>query len=136
MAFNAMAPSEFLRSIDAFVYYHHSNWVEGFGRTALEAIEAEVPAILAPHFAETFGGAALYATPEQVTPFLQKLDRRRHELREWAAFARELAEEAFGPQRILDVYDCLASTGAGPAERHRGCRACAEGPAASCTPGA
>ena len=110
MPFNAMQPSEFLRSIDAFVYYHHSNWVEGFGRTALEAIAAGVPCILPPHFAETFGGAALYATPAQVTPFLEKLDERKPELGEWATFARELAEEAFGPQRILDVYDCLANT--------------------------
>ncbi len=72
MAFNAVPPSEFLRSIDAFVYYHHTNWVEGFGRTTLEAIAARVPCILAPDFAETFGGAALYATPAQVTRFLQK----------------------------------------------------------------
>ncbi len=90
--------------------------MEGFGRTALEAIAAGVPCILPPHFAETFGGAALYATPAQVTPFLQKLDERRPELGEWAAFARELAEEAFGPQRILDVYDCFANTAAGTAE--------------------
>ena len=106
--FNAVEPERFLRTIDAFVSYHHSNWVEGFGRTVLEAIASGVPCVLPPSFIETFEGAALYAAPENVTLFLQRLDDRRPELKAWAKFAHRLVQGSFGPQRIIEIYEALS----------------------------
>ena len=110
LPFNSVTPTAFLGTIDAFVYYHHSNWVEGFGRTILEAIAAAVPCILAPGLAQSFGGAALYARPDQVTAYLKKLDCRRDELHKWAQIAYGAVQEVFGFNRIQDIYQTLIKT--------------------------
>jgi hypothetical protein len=41
---------EFLESIDFFVYYHHKDRVESFGRVIMEAMFAGAVAILPPSF--------------------------------------------------------------------------------------
>ena len=53
--FNAMPAERFLGMIDFFVYFHHSRWVEAFGRTIIEAMASGALAILAPHFRALFG---------------------------------------------------------------------------------
>jgi hypothetical protein len=63
--FNAMPAARFLGTIDFFVYFHHSRWVEAFGRTIIEAMASGAPAILPPHFRPLFGDAALYAEAEE-----------------------------------------------------------------------
>ena len=67
-AFNEADPADFLRTIDFFVYYHHPDWVEGFGRCTAEALASGAVAILPPHFQSTFKEAALYREPEEVIP--------------------------------------------------------------------
>jgi hypothetical protein len=57
---------EFLESIDFFVYYHHKDRVESFGRVIMEAMFAGAVAILPPSFEEVFGDAAVYAQPDEV----------------------------------------------------------------------
>ncbi len=115
--FNEVEPKEFLNSIDVFVYYHHSNWVEGFGRTIPEAIAAGLPCILSPALSPTFGGVALYASPERVGSLLDQLDSRRDELVQWVEFTRRTANDAFGLHRLADVYtnlsEVISSTGRG-----------------------
>ncbi len=56
----------FLASLDFYVYYHDEKWSEAFGRTILEALAVGLVVILPPHFETIFGGAAIYATPDQV----------------------------------------------------------------------
>ncbi len=62
--FGAMAPAQFLADLDAFVYFHHPDLTEAFGRTILEALVARVLAVVPRHFEPLFGDACLYATPE------------------------------------------------------------------------
>lgn len=62
--FGSMEPAEFLSHLDVFVYFHHKDWVESFGRTIFEAMATGVPVILPQSYASVFGDAALYATPE------------------------------------------------------------------------
>lgn len=64
--FNAIPPMEFLQSIDFFVYYHHKDWVESFGRVIMEAMFAGAVVILPPSFGTVFGAAAIYAEPDEV----------------------------------------------------------------------
>ena len=40
LPFGAVSPREFLDGLDAFVYFHHPDLIEAFGRTILEAIAA------------------------------------------------------------------------------------------------
>ena len=53
LAFNAMPPARFLATIDFFVYFHHSRWVEAFGHTIIEAMASGAVAILPPHFRDS-----------------------------------------------------------------------------------
>ena len=66
LPFGAVDPAEFLSGLDAFVYFHHRDLDEAFGRTILEALAADVPAIVPRHFEATFGDACLYAEPHEV----------------------------------------------------------------------
>ncbi|NWO07379.1 MAG: hypothetical protein HLX50_17330, partial [Alteromonadaceae bacterium] len=54
---------EFLKSLDFFVFYQHTDAVEAFGRSILEAIAANLVVILPPHYEPVFGRAAVYAFP-------------------------------------------------------------------------
>jgi hypothetical protein len=71
--FGAMPAREFLAGIDVFVYFHHPDLVEAFGRTVLEALASGAVVIVPPHFEPLFGAACLYAEPEDVVPGVQRL---------------------------------------------------------------
>jgi hypothetical protein len=73
LAFGAVDPAEFLSGLDAFVYFHHRDLGEAFGRTILEALAADVPAIVPRHFEATFGTACLYAEPHEVIAIARAL---------------------------------------------------------------
>jgi hypothetical protein len=95
LAFGAVDPAEFLAGLDAFVYFHHPDLTEAFGRTILEALAAGVPAVVSPHFEPLFGDACLYATPDTALDTVRALladddARRRH-----IARAAQLVEERF-----------------------------------------
>jgi len=64
-AANEMDVRTFLNSIDFFVYHQHVDAYDAFGRAVLEALAAGCVAILPRNMEETFGDAALYATPEE-----------------------------------------------------------------------
>lgn len=64
--FGGMSAREFLAGIDVFVYQHHPDLVEAFGRTVLEAMAAGVPAVVPPTLRALFGDAAWYAEPHEV----------------------------------------------------------------------
>ena len=48
--FGSLDVVDFLRSIDVFVYFHHPNWVESFGRVIAEAMASGLPTILPTSF--------------------------------------------------------------------------------------
>lgn len=100
--FGAVEPAEFLRSIDFFVYFHHPEWVEAFGRTVAEAVASGAVAILPEHFRATFGEAALYRTPEEVVPTVRELHSDWERYRLQSSLGRKHVERRFGPKPYLD----------------------------------
>lgn len=70
---DAMPVSDFLYSLDYFVFFQHSQAVEAFGRAVLEALAAGVVVILPRQFERVFGEAALYADPSEVRGIIQEL---------------------------------------------------------------
>ncbi|RKL68038.1 glycosyl transferase family A [Salipaludibacillus neizhouensis] len=64
--FDEISPKDFLKDVDFFVYYTHSDWIESFGRVIIEALAAGVPVIISPEYKALFKEAALYAEPEEV----------------------------------------------------------------------
>jgi hypothetical protein len=82
-SFGTISPREFLRSIDFFVYFHHREWIEAFGRAIAEAIACGCVALLPHYLRATFGPAAIYCRPEEVAGIVRRLHA------DGAAFGRQ-----------------------------------------------
>ena len=78
--FGSLPPERFLAGIDVYVYYHHPQLIEAFGRSVLEALASGAPTVLPPHFEVSFGDAAIYAEPGDVMNHVRALhgDRARY----------------------------------------------------------
>ncbi len=71
--FDSIAPADYLRGLDVFVYYPDPGLDEAFGRAIIEAMAAGVPAILPHRFQTLFGGAALYGEPHEARDIVMRL---------------------------------------------------------------
>jgi glycosyltransferase involved in cell wall biosynthesis len=71
--FDSVSAEEFLSEIDVFVHFHHSTYIEEFGRNIAEAMASGVPCVLPAEYTEIFGDAALYAEPDGVASTVQRL---------------------------------------------------------------
>jgi glycosyltransferase involved in cell wall biosynthesis len=100
--FGSMQPKDFLASLDVFVYFHHPDWVEPFGRNIFEAMTVGVPVITAPHFKSLYRDAAIYAHPAEVQEKIEELmqDDELHERQ--VQKARAFIIDTFGYQRHLE----------------------------------
>lgn len=78
--FDSVPVEEFVEGIDIFVHYHHSRYIEEFGRNIAEAMAKGVPCVLPPDYEETFHDAAAYAEPNEVERTVRELwaDRDRY----------------------------------------------------------
>ncbi|MFP4150070.1 MAG: hypothetical protein ACLFV0_11340 [Nitriliruptoraceae bacterium] len=94
--FGALPPARFLAGLDVYVYQHHPDWVEAFGRSILEALASGLPTVLPPHFAPLFGEVPRYATPAEVQAEVRLLHEDRGAYRAAAEAGIALAEERFG----------------------------------------
>ncbi|MGO1226980.1 MAG: hypothetical protein ACTMH5_09120 [Brachybacterium sp.] len=64
--FGALSPQEFLADIDFWVYFHHHNWLEAYGRAIMEALWSGAVVILPEYLRVTYGDAAIYCEPSDV----------------------------------------------------------------------
>lgn len=105
----------FLHSLDAFVYFHSSRWVEAFGYSVLEALACGLPVILPESFRPLFEDGALYTMPQGVTQCLgllaadQRMQRRQRESA-LAVVRRRFAITQFAP-RLKDQFGLTARRG-------------------------
>jgi glycosyltransferase involved in cell wall biosynthesis len=109
--FGAKDVVEFLREIDVFVYFHHPDWIEAFGRVIVEAMAAGLPVVLPPHFEPLLGDAALYCEPEGVADILDQLRDPEFYLQR-SKVSRDTAERRFSTQVHLDRLHALGATAA------------------------
>jgi UDP:flavonoid glycosyltransferase YjiC (YdhE family) len=105
--FGEMDPREFLAQLDFFVYYHHPNWLEAFGRNILEALASGLPAVLPAHFQPLFGDAAIYSEPADVSSVVNHLYADRSAYEDVVARADAFVREKFGHsahrRRLLEL---------------------------------
>lgn len=71
--FGAIEAHEYLAELDVFAYFPHSQRIEAFGRTIVEAMLAGVPVLLPRAFAATFGELPIYCEPHQVAGIVRAL---------------------------------------------------------------
>lgn len=64
--FGALSPQEFLADIDFWVYFHHPDWLEAYGRAIMEALWSGAVVILPEYFRTAYGDAAVYCEPSDV----------------------------------------------------------------------
>jgi Glycosyltransferase family 28 C-terminal domain len=96
--FNAIPPERFLSMVDFFVYFHHSAWVEAFGRTIIEAMASGAVAILPRHFEALFGEGAIYAEPQEVRARVRELHADRRAFQRHSRAGSALVAQRFGPR--------------------------------------
>ena len=96
LPFGSVTAQEFLGGLDAFVYFHHPDLTEAFGRTILEAIAAGVPAVVPDHFEPLFGEACLYATPDTAIDTVRTLVADPDARRQHVHLACDIAHQRFG----------------------------------------
>ncbi|MDO5493964.1 MAG: hypothetical protein Q4F53_10205 [Nesterenkonia sp.] len=99
--FGGEDPMRFLQRIDFWVYMHHPDLKEAFGRAAMEALAAGCVAVMPPYMEELFGDAALYATPQQVTGIVDALWKDPERFLAQSRRAQEFAR-SFTPQMHIE----------------------------------
>jgi UDP:flavonoid glycosyltransferase YjiC (YdhE family) len=110
LPYDSVKPSDFLSTIDFFVYYHSKSWIEAFGIVIAEAMAAGALCVLPPYMRENFGEAAIYAVPGKVKSELIKLHRNERAYAEQTRWARRHVQQAFSQdnfQALLAEFDLL-----------------------------
>lgn len=113
--FGTLDPATFLAGLDVFVYQHHPDLVEAFGRTVLEALAAGVPAVVPATLASTFGDACRYASPDEVRGVVTELCRDPEAWRAQVTRGRAVVAERFSPTAHVERLTALI--GAPPRRR-------------------
>lgn len=105
--FGSLDVSEFLRSLDFYVYFHAPQWIEAFGRSILEAAATGLVVILPDHFRPLFGPAAIYGCETEVTALIDEMTGDPARYRMQARRARDHVARTFGLAAFRERLDTL-----------------------------
>ncbi|MBB3667243.1 glycosyltransferase [Garicola koreensis] len=94
--FGAEDPQRFLARVDFWVYMHHPQWREAFGRAIIEALAAGCVVVLPPYLRDIFADAAVYTEPAGVQTTVTEFWQSRQMFLEQSRRAQQFAAQ-FGP---------------------------------------
>jgi UDP:flavonoid glycosyltransferase YjiC (YdhE family) len=99
--FNQITPRALLEQIDHYVYFHHSEWFETFGRNIAEALSSGAVVYLPRYLERTFGEAALYAEPGEVADMVEMMAQDRKAFRVQSRRGRRMIGKMYGPANFV-----------------------------------
>lgn len=70
--FDSIPVSDFLETLDFFIHYTHTDYIEEFGRNVMEAMVAGRVVMLPHSYEDVFGDSAIYVKPEEVESTILK----------------------------------------------------------------
>lgn len=109
LEFDSVGVQSFLKELDFFMHFTHSEYIEEFGRNVMEAMAAGVPVILPERFREVFGDAAVYCSPGSVASTVKSLwnDPETYEAQSAAGLAYVARTQAAGtiPARLRGAVE-------------------------------
>ncbi|NLS10055.1 glycosyltransferase [Nesterenkonia sp. MY13] len=100
LPFGAAKPADFLQGVDFWVYMHHPEWKEAFGRAIIEALAAGCVVILPTYLKAVFGEAALYSDPAGVSKLIDRISNDEEAYLAQSRLGQEFALN-YGPARHL-----------------------------------
>lgn len=108
LPFSFESVDTFLSELDFFVYFHSDAWSEAFGRVVIEAMAAGVPVILPAYLRDSFGEAALYCKPHEVTELIERLvghqSRYEQQVKRGHAFVARYSHRSF-VERLSRLFE-------------------------------
>lgn len=99
--FGSIGVSEFLNTIDVFVYFPSENLNEAFGRVIVEAIYSGVPCVLPERFKQLFGDLCFYCKASEVEAIVLSIMSNACELTKHCDYARRKAICLYGEGTLL-----------------------------------
>jgi glycosyltransferase involved in cell wall biosynthesis len=107
LPFGSVEVADYLSTLDVWVYFHGSDWVEAFGRAVLEAAASGLPVVVPPAFRELFGPACIYCEPDHVLDVLTELRSNDVARGVQAARARKHIAQHYGIQNYVERLEAL-----------------------------
>lgn len=104
---NYMTPQKFLKTLDFYVFFQHSNAVEAFGRSILEAIASGLVVILPDKFRPVFGEAAVYATADQTVDVIREFYQNRSKYVHQVQKSRKFVQANFSYSSYCGQIDSM-----------------------------
>lgn len=99
LPFGSVPPSEFLKSVDFWIYFHHTDLTESFGMSIIEAMASGAVCILPAYMEPMFGQGAVYCEPESVRGVVNDL---------WSDKDRYFEQSQRGVNLVRDLYSVEA----------------------------
>ncbi len=110
--FGEVEPKTFLRAIDFFVYFHHPQTIESFGRAAAEAAASGCVLVLPKYLQRTFQNGAIYCDPPDVANVVRGLHSDRESYARQSKAGYEFVRQNHNPIYMLNlVQDILQGVG-------------------------
>ena len=71
--FDSLDVYTFLDNLDFLMHFPHEDYIEEYGRVAMEAMALGIPVLLPHKFASTFGEAGIYCRPQEVPRIIRDI---------------------------------------------------------------
>lgn len=119
-SFGSLEPSAFLDEIDFWVYFHHPDWSEAYGRAIMEALWSGAVVILPKYLEASYGSSAVYCKPGDVAKVIHEFQSGERSFLEQSAIGQAFAAKHSAELHVRRIQSLLSgrSTPGAPQPTH------------------